>query len=39
MDESSGTSPVISQLGTVSFWLGVALVLGAWKFALEGLLE
>ena len=39
MDNQSDTPQVVSQFGTVAFWVGVALVLGAWKFALEGLLE
>lgn len=39
MEDTNSTPVVITQFQTVAFWVGVLLVIGAWKFGLEGLID
>ena len=39
MDDNQTAPQVITQFQTVAFWVGVVLVIAAWKFGIEGLIE
>lgn len=39
MDEQNSAPVVVTQFQTVAFWVGVVLVIAAWKFGIEGLIE